>query len=73
MATFKFYIPAINLMGAGCLQEAAADIKGYGYRKCSPPPKMKKMFTENEKLPAGKFIKLDGTESLSLISQLNRH
>lgn len=29
MATFKFYIPAINLMGAGCLQEAAADIKGY--------------------------------------------
>ncbi len=21
MATFKFYIPAINLMGAGCLQE----------------------------------------------------
>ncbi|MGL5030562.1 MAG: L-threonine dehydrogenase [Aeromonas sp.] len=32
MATFKFYIPAINLMGAGCLQEAAADIKGYGYR-----------------------------------------
>ncbi|MGH1408691.1 MAG: L-threonine dehydrogenase [Aeromonas sp.] len=33
MATFKFYIPAINLMGAGCLQEAAADIKGYGYRK----------------------------------------
>ena len=33
MATFKFYIPAVNLMGAGCLQEAAADIKGYGYRK----------------------------------------
>ncbi|MFM5437917.1 L-threonine dehydrogenase [Aeromonas enteropelogenes] len=33
MATFKFYIPAINLMGAGCLQEAAADIKGYGYRR----------------------------------------
>ena len=33
MATFKFYIPAINLMGAGCLQEAAADIKGYGHRK----------------------------------------
>lgn len=30
MATFKFYIPAINLMGAGCLQEA-----------CSPPRKMK--------------------------------
>lgn len=26
MATFKFYIPTINLMGAGCLQEAAADI-----------------------------------------------
>ncbi|WP_421191426.1 L-threonine dehydrogenase [Aeromonas enteropelogenes] len=25
--------PAINLMGAGCLQEAAADIKGYGYRR----------------------------------------
>ena len=33
MATFKFYIPAINLMGAGCLQEAAADIQGHGYRK----------------------------------------
>jgi alcohol dehydrogenase len=33
MATFKFYIPAINLMGAGCLQEAAADIQGYGFRK----------------------------------------
>ncbi|MGY3877865.1 L-threonine dehydrogenase [Aeromonas enteropelogenes] len=33
MATFKFYIPAINLMGAGCLQEAVADIKGYGYRR----------------------------------------
>ncbi|MGL5813675.1 MAG: L-threonine dehydrogenase [Aeromonas sp.] len=33
MATFKFYIPAVNLMGAGCLQEATADIKGYGYRK----------------------------------------
>ena len=43
MATFKFYIPAINLMGAGCLQEAAADIKGYGYRKCSPPRKMKNL------------------------------
>ncbi|WP_139736673.1 iron-containing alcohol dehydrogenase [Aeromonas caviae] len=42
MATFKFYIPAINLMGAGCLQEAAADIQGHGYRKCSPPRKMKK-------------------------------
>lgn len=27
MATFKFYIPAVNLMGAGCLQEAAADIQ----------------------------------------------
>ena len=26
MATLKFYIPAVNLMGAGCLQEAAADI-----------------------------------------------
>ncbi len=36
MATFKFYIPAINLMGAGCLQEAAADI-------CSPPRKMKNL------------------------------
>ncbi|MFC5707641.1 L-threonine dehydrogenase [Aeromonas eucrenophila] len=33
MATFKFYIPAVNLMGAGCLQEAAADIKGHGFRK----------------------------------------
>ncbi len=33
MATFKFYIPAINLMGAGCLQEAAADIQRHGYRK----------------------------------------
>ncbi|MEG3025084.1 MAG: L-threonine dehydrogenase [Aeromonas sp.] len=33
MATFKFYIPAVNLMGAGCLQEAAVDIQGHGYRK----------------------------------------
>ncbi len=33
MATFKFYIPAVNLMGAGCLQEAAADIQGHGFRK----------------------------------------
>ena len=53
MATFKFYIPAINLMGAGCLQEAAADIKGYGYRKalCSPPRKMKNAFAKNENTP----------------------
>ncbi|WP_447735278.1 hypothetical protein [Aeromonas veronii] len=47
MATFKFYIPAINLMGAGCLQEAAADIKGY----CSPPRKMKNVFAKNENPP----------------------
>lgn len=33
MATFKFYIPAVNLMGAGCLREAAADIQGHGFRK----------------------------------------
>ena len=33
MATLKFYIPAVNLMGAGCLQEAAADIQGHGFRK----------------------------------------
>lgn len=59
MATFKFYIPAINLMGAGCLQEAAADIKGYGHRKalivtdkiCSPPRKMKNVFAKNENPP----------------------
>ena len=63
MTTFKFYIPAINLMGAGCLQEAAADIKGYGYRKalivtdkilnqiCSPPRKMKNVFAKNENPP----------------------
>ncbi|KUE81827.1 lactaldehyde reductase [Aeromonas schubertii] len=33
MAAFKFYIPAINLMGAGSLTSAAADIQGYGYKK----------------------------------------
>ncbi len=60
MATFKFYIPAINLMGAGCLQEAAADIQGHGYRKalivtdkilgqiCSPPRKMRNSYGEND-------------------------
>lgn len=29
---------------------------------CSPPPKMKKSYGENEKLPAQQFIKLGGTE-----------
>lgn len=33
MATFKFFIPSINLMGAGCLSDAAADIRGYGFAK----------------------------------------
>lgn len=33
MATFKFYIPAINLMGPGCLTDAIGDMKGYGYQK----------------------------------------
>ncbi len=33
MASFKYYIPAINVMGAGALTEAANDIAGYGYKK----------------------------------------
>lgn len=28
-----FFIPAVNVMGAGCLKEAVAAIKGYGFRK----------------------------------------
>jgi len=28
-----FFIPAVNIMGAGCLQEAVLAIRGYGFRK----------------------------------------
>ena len=55
--------PEHTLLELGCLQEAAADIKGYGYRKalivtdkilnqiCSPPRKMKNVFAKNENPP----------------------
>ncbi len=33
MSTRAFFIPSVNLMGAGCLQDAAASIKGLGFRK----------------------------------------
>ncbi len=33
MSTTTFYIPSVNLMGAGCLQEAAKAIQARGWRK----------------------------------------
>jgi alcohol dehydrogenase len=33
MATSTFFIPSVNLMGAGCLQDAVQQIAGYGWRK----------------------------------------
>jgi alcohol dehydrogenase len=33
MSTTTFYIPSINLMGNGCLKDAARIIESYGYRK----------------------------------------
>lgn len=33
MTTSTFFIPAVNIMGAGCLDEAAKAIKGYGFKK----------------------------------------
>lgn len=33
MATSAFFIPCVNLMGAGCLQQAVETMRGYGYRK----------------------------------------
>lgn len=33
MTQTAFYIPAINLMGAGCLKEAATRTKSYGFKK----------------------------------------
>ena len=33
MATRAFFIPSVNLMGAGCLMDAAASIKSLGFRK----------------------------------------
>lgn len=33
MSTRAFFIPSVNLMGAGCLADAAASIKGLGFRK----------------------------------------
>ncbi|MCE9863739.1 MULTISPECIES: hypothetical protein [Aeromonas] len=71
MATFKFYIPAINLMGAGCLQEAAADIQGHGYRKalivtCSPPRILKKTSVKNEKRTKARFMHFSPAVNTSL-------
>ena len=33
MSTTIFFIPSVNLMGAGCLKDAAADIQSKGWRK----------------------------------------
>ncbi len=33
MTTSTFFIPAVNIMGAGCLDDAATAIKGYGLKK----------------------------------------
>lgn len=33
MSTTAFFIPAVNLMGAGCLKDAAATIQSYGFKK----------------------------------------
>jgi alcohol dehydrogenase len=33
MSTRAFFIPCVNLMGAGCLQDAATSIKSLGFRK----------------------------------------
>jgi len=33
MAATTFYIPAINLMGSGCLKDAATAIESYGWKK----------------------------------------
>lgn len=32
MTTTTFFIPAVNVMGAGCLKDAMAAIQGYGFR-----------------------------------------
>src|SRR5690606_2459659 len=32
MSTTTFFIPPVNLMGAGCLAEAVSAIRGYGFR-----------------------------------------
>ncbi|WP_370549134.1 L-threonine dehydrogenase [Edwardsiella tarda] len=33
MATSTFFIPSVNMIGSGCLNEAAATMKEYGYRQ----------------------------------------
>ncbi|MFI4939882.1 MAG: L-threonine dehydrogenase [Burkholderiales bacterium] len=33
MSTSTFFMPSVNMLGAGCLKDAAATIKSYGYRK----------------------------------------
>ena len=33
MTTTAFFIPPVNLMGAGCLRDAAKAIQSYGFRK----------------------------------------
>ena len=32
MTTSTFFIPSVNMIGAGCLAEAATTMKGYGYK-----------------------------------------
>ena len=31
--TSTFFMPSVNIMGAGCLQEAMVALKGHGFRK----------------------------------------
>lgn len=33
MTTTAFFIPSVNLMGSGCLQDAASTIQSYGFKK----------------------------------------
>lgn len=33
MASFKFFMPSVNLMGPGCLNDAGKDIKALGFKK----------------------------------------
>ncbi|WP_035598964.1 iron-containing alcohol dehydrogenase, partial [Edwardsiella tarda] len=33
MATSTFFIPSVNMIGSGCLNEATATMKEYGYRQ----------------------------------------
>jgi len=33
MSSSTFFIPAVNIMGAGCLKDALATIKSHGFKK----------------------------------------